>query len=748
MLLIPAAAVVVVGVAFGLAGSGLLSGLRPVGNALVTSLEWTTRPFVPGAHVVALTAIGDRLIATGSLNDQAAAWYSDDGGETWTASNVAPARRDPNGALAGMTHALGKVAERDGVLVALDAYSSASASLGSIASPDENVRTLAWTSHNNGATWAANDGIQGGAVVLTATPQGFGAFGMDTTRGFVREWTSTDGAAWIETEVNGIDANSMLADAASDGSQLFLTGFAPSMEQTPGKSVPMIWQSSDGRQWTGARLGPASSGIPQQVAVGPRGPVVVGGTISAGSQDASQRPVVWMESGDNTWNETFLPADSSDARVAAATNVASNALGTLAGVRRFATDNSPTDQLWFIPSADPDLMGEQGLRRQIAAVAALANSFVVLSQCDPNGECNAPTVSVGIPNDSAPTESPTSSAPTPSEIPVGGVRESIIRQNLAAARNGFRGGLLEPGWLPDSFVLVGAEYSQQGSEIDSVDLRYEAGPHYLHIWQTDASPEQLGEKDPVAKAEPMPGTQWNRHPLSAEQVGRDGVVEYSRRLDDGRTVSIDSDLDQDTMRHVLDSVYLHIPTESPPATRSPQPSLAPTRPPLSRDAAIEAARAFAGIGDDTPVASAQFGPFGLFEPDPNQKNSPPPPDHLVWRVIFGSTDAPTRGVILDYFSGALIELGAAVSDFASPLTRDEAIAAARNAAGASNDVKSARLGPYQDLHLTPLTSQPAAPLSQLVWRIDFDYRYPDGSFQVVIVEAYSGQLIETTGVVN
>jgi hypothetical protein len=82
------------------------------------------------------------------------------------------------------------------------------------------------------------------------------------------------------------------------------------------------------------------------------------------------------------------------------------------------------------------------------------------------------------------------------------------------------------------------------------------------------------------------------------------------------------------------------------------------------------------------------------------------------------------------------------------MSRDQAVAAARHAAGASNDVKSARLGPYQDLHLTPLTSQPAAPLSQLVWRIDFDYRYPDGSFQVVIVEAYSGQLIETTGVVN
>jgi hypothetical protein len=282
------------------------------------------------------------------------------------------------------------------------------------------------------------------------------------------------------------------------------------------------------------------------------------------------------------------------------------------------------------------------------------------------------------------------------------------------------GGLLEPRSLPDGFVLVYAEYIEEGGQIESVDLRYEADVQYLHIWQTRASPKELGQKDPVAGGEPFPGTQWNRHPLPPEQVGRDGIVEYSRRLDDGRTVSIDSDLDQDTMRHVLDSVYLHGPAVSPQATSSPQLSFAPTPTltPLSRDAAIAAARAFAGIRDDTPVASAAFGPFGEFEPDPNQKNSPPAPDHLVWQVIFGSTDTP-RAVILDYYSGALIELGAAISD-ASPLTRDEAIAAARNAAGASYAVTSARLGLYQDLHLTPITSSSPMPPSQLVGRIDFD----------------------------
>jgi hypothetical protein len=34
------------------------------------------------------------------------------------------------------------------------------------------------------------------------------------------------------------------------------------------------------------------------------------------------------------------------------------------------------------------------------------------------------------------------------------------------------------------------------------------------------------------------------------------VVEYAARLDDGRTVTIDTDLDVDTMRRVLESLLL------------------------------------------------------------------------------------------------------------------------------------------------------------------------------------------------
>ncbi len=146
--------------------------------------------------------------------------------------------------------------------------------------------------------------------------------------------------------------------------------------------------------------------------------------------------------------------------------------------------------------------------------------------------------------------------PAPAEIPIGGVRAAITGENLAAARSEMDGGLLEPGWLPDGFVLVHADYIGRGNRIDSVDLFYEGGTNYLHVWQSHVSPDDLGAVDPVRNGAPLEGTDWNANPLPEAQVGRPGVVDYSTRLDDGRTVTVDSDLDVETMRRVLDLLYL------------------------------------------------------------------------------------------------------------------------------------------------------------------------------------------------
>ncbi|MGZ6801349.1 MAG: hypothetical protein ACXVGR_16265 [Mycobacteriaceae bacterium] len=73
-------------------------------------------------------------------------------------------------------------------------------------------------------------------------------------------------------------------------------------------------------------------------------------------------------------------------------------------------------------------------------------------------------------------------------------------------------------------------------------------------------------------------------------------------------------------------------------------------PPLTREQAIAAARGFAGVPPSAVVVSAEAGPFGQFEPNPNGKMSPPPADHWVWSIAFANSDA-----IIDYVTGALIE---------------------------------------------------------------------------------------------
>ena len=117
------------------------------------------------------------------------------------------------------------------------------------------------------------------------------------------------------------------------------------------------------------------------------------------------------------------------------------------------------------------------------------------------------------------------------------------------------GGLLEPGWLPGGFVLINADYSRTGDQIDSVDLAYEADTGYVHMWQGDVSPGSSGT-DPLRNGVPLEGTDWIVNPLPERMTGRPGVVEFSTRLEDGRSVIVDSDLDIDTMRRVLESLYL------------------------------------------------------------------------------------------------------------------------------------------------------------------------------------------------
>jgi hypothetical protein len=97
-------------------------------------------------------------------------------------------------------------------------------------------------------------------------------------------------------------------------------------------------------------------------------------------------------------------------------------------------------------------------------------------------------------------------------------------------------------------------------------------------------------------------------------------------------------------------------------TTSPTPS---PRIPLTREQAIATARGVAGaqLGlAAVVVVSAEAGPFAQFEPDPNGKMSPPPPDRWVWYVVFHESDGMSSSAIIDYVTGAVVEFSIGIAN--------------------------------------------------------------------------------------
>lgn len=152
--------------------------------------------------------------------------------------------------------------------------------------------------------------------------------------------------------------------------------------------------------------------------------------------------------------------------------------------------------------------------------------------------------------------------PAPTEIPFGGERASVLPRELAAARNGMPGGLVEPSWLPDGFELVFVFYA--GGLEDSTDLNFHDGEHHVHIWQAFRGPGELGPKEPFDYGDRSPigdTVEWNATSLE-DQLETPGLVEYRGRMPDGRTVTVDSTLDAETMERVLQSLYVRAPAEA------------------------------------------------------------------------------------------------------------------------------------------------------------------------------------------
>lgn len=121
--------------------------------------------------------------------------------------------------------------------------------------------------------------------------------------------------------------------------------------------------------------------------------------------------------------------------------------------------------------------------------------------------------------------------------------------------------VVEPSWLPDGLELMFVFFA--GGLEDATDLHYHDGEHHLHIWQAFRGPGALGPKEPFDYGDRSPigdAVEWHATSLE-DQLQTDGLVEYRGRMPDGRTVTVDSTLDAETMERILQSLYVRAPED-------------------------------------------------------------------------------------------------------------------------------------------------------------------------------------------
>jgi hypothetical protein len=171
-------------------GWNVASG-TPTSSFFATSADgitWEHTQTVDEATVRALGVVGDRLVAVGHVQAEAggdrrpAAWYSDDGGVTWTAGTVPEASDLAMADLAPFGDGLAAIG--DGGDAATAAWI-----------------TVAWMT-DDGATWEAVEVADGamamGIGAVDAGLVGVGNFAAHDIGPGV-SWTSADGAAWQES---------------------------------------------------------------------------------------------------------------------------------------------------------------------------------------------------------------------------------------------------------------------------------------------------------------------------------------------------------------------------------------------------------------------------------------------------------------------------------------------------------------------------------------------------------------------
>jgi hypothetical protein len=327
-LAVPAAVMVMAGTLIGIGLPGWIESLRtpspvdpsasaPVGEASPpgpAEWEWTRYTIGSGeAHVFQLGAFGRRLIATGAVAGEAAAWFSDDG-VTWHRAEIGFQRGLTD--RVGRVRRMGPVYGADDRLVAIGLRDGqtpvgyASEDLGESWSLDAEFN---WD--EDPAQWEAVGTSVRSVIELTEGKLGAGTLpapGWAMYLPLTALWTSPDGLSWSPIEAN--DGMGSLGPGEVSGvthavSRIFAFGSSG----TVGEAGPAIWQSTDGLAWEAPTLLPADS-PGTVISIGDAVYARLGTLLAAGvigEDEDSRRGVLWTSEDGATWNtELTLDAPS------------------------------------------------------------------------------------------------------------------------------------------------------------------------------------------------------------------------------------------------------------------------------------------------------------------------------------------------------------------------------------------------------------------------------------------------------
>jgi hypothetical protein len=227
---------------------------EPTSTPLPVELTWSSESFP--ANVAALAADGETLVAVGRDRDGLAAWTSS-GGADWERHAVP----DPT-FIDEMVDTFGPQIYQGTRMGPLTRLGDTLFSFGTFSGPIDFYRPVAWRS-SDGTSWefveSDNDFYQYGAITDVETfhaglvaARATGLIGPNNSL-----WTWEADASWKETSIRSARGAALVRlDAAAVGNQVVVVGQVAGREELDdlGANRPLAWMSSDAEQWNEIEL--------------------------------------------------------------------------------------------------------------------------------------------------------------------------------------------------------------------------------------------------------------------------------------------------------------------------------------------------------------------------------------------------------------------------------------------------------------------------------------------------------------